>query len=249
MKLAFKITPHSFVDLITNSSSEVFICSNDKQITAMEEVLKELAIAYNTSATKVNDIKQISAKMEIINVERLYTDYFKKPEIAQYSIPCDDITQEYYCEFCGDNTYEHPVLKECDNNFCLEWGKYSGDKYDEAGGNMRRALRDKHYKPYDDIHIPARKLLISHLEKYNNIPEGDLASFLVHSYSDYGPDLNKENYKKYIDFVDIFYYYINNYEFVQKGDILIYSARDNSVPWDFSQFLENTLGFDRIHLG
>ena len=41
------ISPHSFVDLITNSSSEVFVYSGDKSVKAVEEVIKELIKQHN----------------------------------------------------------------------------------------------------------------------------------------------------------------------------------------------------------
>ena len=36
---------------------------------------------------------------------------------------------------------------------------------------------------------------------------------------------------------------------VQKGDILLYSQGDNSVPWEFMEVIESVLGASRYHLG
>ena len=37
---------HSFVDLITNSSSELFVCDTDKSLTAVEEIVEKITANY-----------------------------------------------------------------------------------------------------------------------------------------------------------------------------------------------------------
>ena len=47
MKILSVIPIHSFVDIITNSSSELFICETKKSVDAVKETLVALANLYN----------------------------------------------------------------------------------------------------------------------------------------------------------------------------------------------------------
>lgn len=53
MRLSVPI--HSFVDLITNSSSEVFIYSGPKSVCSVREILLQLAEIYNLSLETQGD--------------------------------------------------------------------------------------------------------------------------------------------------------------------------------------------------
>jgi len=44
----FILNNHSFVDVITNSSSELFVCDSDKSLKIFKELLNELIKEYNT---------------------------------------------------------------------------------------------------------------------------------------------------------------------------------------------------------
>jgi hypothetical protein len=48
MKKAIAINLHSFVDVITNSSSELFVCNTDKAVETVESILREKLIQFNT---------------------------------------------------------------------------------------------------------------------------------------------------------------------------------------------------------
>lgn len=63
---AIIINPHSFVDVITNSSTELFVCDTKKEISFIKEALKEMLKLYN----KLHDAKFT------------YKDCFKDPVIV-----------------------------------------------------------------------------------------------------------------------------------------------------------------------
>ena len=44
---AIAINMHSFVDVITNSSTELFVCNTDKSIEQIEGILREILETYN----------------------------------------------------------------------------------------------------------------------------------------------------------------------------------------------------------
>jgi hypothetical protein len=53
MKLPTKciINIHSFVDLITNSSSEIFVCASDKTITAVKSIINNVLLLGGSKIT------------------------------------------------------------------------------------------------------------------------------------------------------------------------------------------------------
>jgi hypothetical protein len=47
MKQILVINTHSFVDLITNSSSELFVCNTDKSVDMVESLLRKMLDLHN----------------------------------------------------------------------------------------------------------------------------------------------------------------------------------------------------------
>ena len=58
MKHLFVIRPHSVVDLITNSSSELFIYSGDKSVEVIEDVVKQLIEQHNARCELAKKVSQ-----------------------------------------------------------------------------------------------------------------------------------------------------------------------------------------------
>lgn len=74
MKTLFVLRLHSFVDVITNSSSELFVLDTDKSIEAVKSVLGTLI-----PAEEFNDIRD--CVREVKNLEeakRIYADYMAR---------------------------------------------------------------------------------------------------------------------------------------------------------------------------
>lgn len=76
MKLVIPV--HSFVDLITNSSSELFVCNTDKSVEAVKETLIELIKAYNAK-----EALQPENHRYLLDVNRLFDDIFQEPYISE----------------------------------------------------------------------------------------------------------------------------------------------------------------------
>ncbi len=51
MKTAFLFKPHSFVDVITNSSTELFVCDTEKSIETVKEILTKMVNVYDDTLT------------------------------------------------------------------------------------------------------------------------------------------------------------------------------------------------------
>lgn len=75
MKLVIPV--HSFVDLITNSSSELFVCNTDKSVEMVKEMLVELAKAYNAK-----EALRPESHRYLLDINRLFDDIFQEPYIS-----------------------------------------------------------------------------------------------------------------------------------------------------------------------
>jgi hypothetical protein len=67
MKKIVLIKPHSFVDVITNSSTELFVGNTDKNISFIEELLLNYLEVYNKSNNTSIDSLESICKVEVIN--------------------------------------------------------------------------------------------------------------------------------------------------------------------------------------
>ena len=87
MKSLLIISPHSFVDVITNSSTELFVCDTTKTLEAVKEVLAKLL--------KLHD--------ELTDDESVFEDVFKELYVAPYEFDFYKIPKEIrdeYEQFC-----------------------------------------------------------------------------------------------------------------------------------------------------
>lgn len=76
------LTPHSMVDVITNSSSEIFICNTQKILSTVRQILVELLDLYNS---------QFNASLRFDEVFKAY--YLDSKEEIKESLDYLD----YYC--------------------------------------------------------------------------------------------------------------------------------------------------------
>lgn len=67
MKILLRVKPHSFVDVITNSSTELFTCNTNKSVEMVEELLKELLNTYNK-------LKDSNLSFENTFIVKIYTE-------------------------------------------------------------------------------------------------------------------------------------------------------------------------------
>ena len=70
--ITFKI--HSFIDLITNSSSETFIQCTDNTKNAIKDIVNHLLIANNITNVTCDDIFEISVDGDDVTIKNLTSD-------------------------------------------------------------------------------------------------------------------------------------------------------------------------------
>ena len=71
MKMLIKIKPHSFVDVITNSSSVTYVIATDSTVKIIKELLEEILKVANISYNHIDDIFKVYTKTDI-DYENIY---------------------------------------------------------------------------------------------------------------------------------------------------------------------------------
>ena len=78
MKTKISIKIHSFVDLITNSSSEIFVQANDKTIESIKEIVNNL-LGIANSELKFDDL--FTAHLQVMDYDSY--EYIKESEVTE----------------------------------------------------------------------------------------------------------------------------------------------------------------------
>lgn len=95
MKTLLVVRPHSFVDVITNSSSELFVCNTDKPVALITEFLEDLLKVYNKFHKGTPEI---------------FEDCFKKVDVIKNEKQAKEVFLEDI--FCWTDLYDGEDFKE-----------------------------------------------------------------------------------------------------------------------------------------
>jgi hypothetical protein len=256
------ISSHSFVDLITNSSSELFVCNTEKSVKAVKKIIEELAKLYNKK------MKLAEKDVRGINKDTLWTDVFSEPTIAmgEFDLSKFNRFKEWQVLFNRGNYYnqsEHPVKRDADEDM-QDWErKNPAPTYTNNETNYQNWLQenrkaaDKIYFQYNNIVLDIYKEMYAWVAEVNSIDFSRLGPLVVNSgrYSDVyfdkmrGKDYQKMEKNKTAMFVkEIEAAILYDYSF-KKGDIFLSSASDNTIPYDFWPDIENIFNCQRRHIG
>ena len=272
MKNVFVINTHSFVDLITNSNSELFVCNTTKSIDMVKDVLTKLIDMHDELST--NDYTHTFDQCFGEIIEAKYTfdlDTLPKDIVEEYLKYHRDYswndrnertpsywdaetkekelqkTHPYYVKKYNTCDYHSPGKEERDvqwkdylDKVNVIWTKYGSEKLEVTGKLFIEFLK------YNSINrkeiAKLEKLLKKAKENYiknNKGRYGDL-HYLAHE---------KEFPKKYNDAYDSFTEYLSWDMTVRKGNILIYSASDNTIPYELFDAMDKYLSAHHYHLG
>lgn len=233
------INPHSFVDVITNSSSELFVCNTDKSVAAVKEILIKLTEIHNQK------VALAGGGLAPVDIDTLFVDIFKEPRVSKY-----DFQYHNYEGFDGfmsvhdyDRSCDHPVHQEAsailgkwDREHTFSY-KDSTEKERDVYYKNRAVAYAAAYKKWDKLCRDENCKLLKWVFKVNNIPWK------------HGNTLPKFTNKRFWNIADEFLNAINwGYPF-KKGDIFIQSRSDNTVPYWMFDDIENLFHARRIHLG
>lgn len=253
------ISPHSFVDLITNSSSELFICDTTKSIDTVKDIVIELV--------KITNQKMKLKECEEYPVSSVFTDMFREPEICQYNIPN---TPEYdeLKELMGYNLDETcHIYSDCHDE-AIKWERknprpdfphyvypaYPTDEEQVPYHKEMKVYEPKRteamsiiYKPFHALYKKKYYKFVKTYCKLNDIDFNDI-EFFQSKPSQY-PRFPVKTDSKYVKFINELDDAISWGYTTKKGDIILRSRRDDSIPYEIWEDLEDILQAQRVHLG
>jgi hypothetical protein len=258
MKTVLAITIHSFVDLITNSSSELFVCDGKKSLETVEEVILKLAAAHN----------EMGEGSKVPTDASLFEHVFKKPYVSKFGFDYYTLSPEaraeyetyhkLYChpDFGRPDPEKHPLHKKCQAEQdeaearIRPHEKGISEKTSEARRKKLWAEEAKIWKPWADACANSElNLFKSFLEK-NGATAKDLAKVK------FSEDSCKGRYA-WVSFTDpdiqdayeTFRLYLSYNIRTTKGGIIIESASDNTIPWELMETVTTYLHAQRWHIG
>ena len=206
----FIIQPHSFVDLITNSSSEVFVMSKDK--------IKDF---LSNAFSGVEEPWECQMNIEISK----FPNYRLLKQYHSFGDYADDL------EMGIERFYDSPEYKEyCNPN--------TKNLSNEDRVNLYRECRNKFE---NRTHFTENRNKITN-EYYEWIAaqNGMTLLDLENAKNNEDNDLHKE--------ASLIYLSIDYDLEVVKGDFIIESEGDNSIPYEEMEMIEN-LSKSRYHIG
>jgi hypothetical protein len=267
MKNVLVISTHSFVDLITNSSSELFVCDGKKTLEAVDILLRKLLDQFNGNVGRqcvFNDvfkpIKTSKYTFEYWNVPkdiRENYEHFHKDAFDPYSF--DTWNPD------GDKNTEKKELEAKETEIRRKWNynekdlaETNKDEYDRRWKGCNKE-RDALWTDYGARKLKSELLLFIEFLKQNNATKKQIAlaktictnsvkHHLEHKAGEYGHTRLSLKHKlaKLYDFFN----FLERWGItIKKGDILIYSKDDNSIPYELMGVIESYLSFKRYHLG
>ena len=118
MKKTFVIRPHSFVDVITNSSSELFIISGDKDVDMVIAFLKEVFPEENDYRYSISSVRKIHTKEE---------------QMSTMFELIDDITPY-------DNHYRMKIIEKLESDGIDMWDKH--EEFVKTAGIVLKQMLD-----------------------------------------------------------------------------------------------------------
>jgi hypothetical protein len=256
MKSLLIISPHSFVDVITNSSTELFVCDTTKTLDAVKEVLAKLLQLHNELTDEENTFESVFKELCVTPYE---FDFYKVPK---------EIRDEYE-QFCR---YGNPFVKT--HYFFDEDDKKNEEReiLEEKERELRKGLEYKEFLKerdalWTDYGIKAFdsavKLFVEFL-KQNSFTAEEINEFLAIA------EATKKSHKEQkggehvwlrIDSIadpadprvmnawDTFTLWEGYGITAKKGSIMVEGASDNSIPYLLMDSISSYLHADRYHLG
>lgn len=112
MRQFWTITVHSTVDLITNSSSELFICSGTKSVEVIKEAILDCVKIYNAEMSNSKE----KYHGDPINLDAVFDGIFQEPRLATENDTDDNYgfswsKGQIILESWGDNSVPYELME------------------------------------------------------------------------------------------------------------------------------------------
>ena len=218
-QIGLVINAQSFVDVITNSSSELFICNSDKSITLVEDILRDMLDKFN--------------KEESTNLN--FSDCFGSISIIKSIDDASGIS--YFYEMPA--TYEDALDSKRKDILCSEFKSNNIELVTilgaKKGGYFELREKSMQYATNELIRIK-RELTLAELNNDKpNLPywweTGVKKRNGYDDWSDWDGSSDFDYIEKYFN------------------KLLIFSKEDNSIPYELFDQIEDVFSAERLHLG
>lgn len=265
------ISPHSFVDLITNSSSELFVCDTKKSLKAVQELLQVLLANHDKISEETHAFNCVFGKIEAVD----YT-------FEWYDVP-EPIRREYeschrYCAYGRrqdawysddhvGNAAEND-LEEKERELRKTFGslKSLNSLYEENKSEYNRRWEmfrkeadilwtdfgAKVFRSENDLFLDflrQNNFTKKQIETAKEICEDAVREHLSQNLGRFPRPITGKFPDKLEKAYQTFYQWKSWGITAKKGAIMVHSADDNSIPYEMFGTIESYLNADRYHLG
>lgn len=233
MKTLLVITPHSILDVITNSSTELFVCDTDKTVEMVKEILAADPNVYGYEEPWVFDIKEYRTwKIERRNAEN------RRERLEQlWDNKFSNIDGWFY-------DIEDPEDLEYLRKHYIEDGDNSGGWWSSERNPFGRRLAEASEKAVKEFLKTHSTDKIEYNDRWrisHNASKNEIQKIYDETQGlEIKPDWWNNPLK---------YYYNNQPISDLDGKIMIVGESDNSIPYDHFDWIENTFNATRHHLG
>lgn len=258
------INHHSFVSLITNSSSEIFVCDTKKSIEAIKEILTKLLASHSELSGTQYNYDDVFGDIELSNYTFDYhsydpvlrNEYEKYNEYGHHSLydPSNEIKelQEKEQELGKTHPYYiqlRAIQKIDPKNYKVEpdslWADYCNKRdeiWTEFGAKKIQATADLFVQFLKDNEIFNTHDL--------NVEAGVMLSIINHKKNKQGQygRIQFKN-KKLNEIYQQFQHYLSYGITIKKGSIVVNSQSDNSIPYELFDLIDSYLHAERHHIG
>jgi len=276
MKTILVINHHSFVDLITNSSSELFVCNTQKTVTQVKKILKKIVETTNelggTSKSFEDCFGEIKEAKFTYDISLFNNDVLKAYELYDTS---------FYYSGHGSSPYQAEYYKECkeaEEKLQAIHPYFTAPNRKKNHADLTKSeikeIEEQgadYWKQSDILWTPygAKKLEVScdlfiDFMRINQFSEKDIQkvtdismnAVLLYGKEQRGRFVDLSFLKTVKGFPKKLHEALSSFIEAQswgmtinKGAILIYSNGDNSIPYETFDLIENYLHAERYHLG
>jgi hypothetical protein len=222
-KELFVINSHSVIDVITNSSTELFVCDTKQKVDIVQEILALNPAIYGYEQPWLFNLTEYRKwrKKQRTSSKKDYDNKFHAIEGWFYDIEDEEdlkYLRKHYIERGNDNKMVWSSLD------VRPFQKRLDAAEDSVKYNTTIPEKDKWHRAYEAREKEIDKIY-SEIEKKAKKPDWWINPLNYYSYG----------YNKPISSLD--------------GKIMLFSSDDNSIPYEQFDWIEETFNADRYHLG
>jgi hypothetical protein len=239
MKTLLVINPHSFIDVITNSSTELFVCDTDKSIETVKEILAADPNVYGYEEPWVFHLDEYrkwkAEKKEAEIRNKAYWDLHKKP-----SKEMDKFWNSGYSNIEG---WFYDIEDEDDLEYLRKHYIEDGDNSGGWWSSDRNPFNERLRNAENNAAVMTKSTIND--ENRWRVRQDAKKAEIQKIYDETAALDEKPDW--WINPVK--YHYNNQPVNDLDGKIMIIGEGDNSIPFDHFDWIENIFNATRHHLG